>query len=180
MNDFYKKVDKIAKKGSDNYINYYTFVDDCITRNQYWLLTQVLYHKYEFDVNDYPTVNDMKATSWVEIIKNTHSNLQERKQSLLVKNSVYQLGITYYEDLPITATATNPLGTIEEVDYFYTDVNFDISQNELQKIVDNKRTYLIATSNGSTQSASFSSWSNKHRYDKNILGLYTEALNYLI
>ncbi len=180
MNNLYRKIDKIAKKGSDNYINYHTFVDDCVTRNQYWLLQQVLYHKYEFDVENYSSVNTMKAPSWTVIIQNTYSNLQEKKAELLTKNSVYQLGITYYGEIPVTATATNPLGTIEEVDYFDEEVTFDVSQAELQKIVGNKRTYLIATSEGATQSASFSSWSEDSRYDKNVLNLYSQAINYLI
>jgi hypothetical protein len=179
MNNFYRKIDKIAKKGSDNFIKYRSFVDDCITRNQYWLLTQVLYHHYNFDTEDYLSVDDMKAPSWSAIIKNTLPSLQENKYEIMNKRGVYQLGITYYEELPVTATYTNPLGTIEEVDYFEEDID-GLSPSELQKIIGNKKTYLVATLTGATSSASFSTWATQSRYDKNIIKLYKQAFDYLI
>jgi len=179
MNNFYRKIDKIAKLGSENFIKYYSFVDDCIERNQYWLLSQVLYHHYNFDVEDYLNVGDMKRPSWSAIMKHTVPSVDEKKAALMVKKGIYQLGVTYYEELPVTATYTNPLGTIQEIDYFEEDVD-GLSPSELQKIVGNKKTYLVATLDGSTMSASFSAWRDESRYDKNLINLYKEAFDYLV
>lgn len=179
MNNLYRKIDKIAKKGSDNYLDYYRFVDDCVTRSQYWLLVQVLYHKYNFDAEKYFSVNDMKSASWTSIMYDTYSDIQERKANIMRNKGIYQLGLTYYEEVPLTATSTRPIGTIEEIDYFEQPVD-GLSPSELQKIIGNKRTYLIATQVGSTSSASFSTWATQSRYDKNLLNLYILAFDYII
>jgi hypothetical protein len=49
-----------------------------------------------------------------------------------------------------------------------------------QQSSDNKVTYLLVTKEGATMSASFSTLNFSFTYDKNVLRLYQEAIDYLI
>jgi hypothetical protein len=55
-----------------------------------------------------------------------------------------------------------------------------VTSDLFQKLTKNKTTILIATKDGATQSATFSSWDIDKSYDKNLNKLYTSALDYLL
>ena len=256
INTIYKKIDKIAKKGRDNFQKWYDFIGDSITRKQYADLLQCLYYKYDFDASRYLSITDMRDPAWDAILYHTKDSLQEMKYDLMEKVGLYQIGITYYKQIPqtkvnvidefgsgavlipnvvnggvesidvvkggqnystasnieiiggvtpsataqftqpnglrkgviidveVTATGSSHnrdirLGTIEEVDYYEENI-IGLSPDEYQKIIQNKKTYLSVTLEGSTQSASFSSWSTQSSYDRNVIDLYKEAFGYLI
>jgi len=85
----------------------------------------------------------------------------------------------------ITATGsghnqTFKLGRIQEVDEYEEDVTNKLTKDQFQRIIKNKKTYLIVTKDGATQSFTFSSWNLNFTYDKNLLKLYTESVNYLL
>jgi hypothetical protein len=61
IDKFYQRIDKIAKKGRDNFQEYYNYVDDCIFKSQYGILTQVLFLKYDFDYTKFLSVDDVKS-----------------------------------------------------------------------------------------------------------------------
>lgn len=102
IDKIYLKIDKIAKKGRDNFQEYYDYVRDLIQKGQYGLFTQVLYLKYDFDYNKYFSVDLVKQKSWTYILLRTNTSLQEGKYKLLKNNNLYQIGLTYYKQLPIT------------------------------------------------------------------------------
>jgi len=59
LDKVYSKIDKIAKKGSDNFQEYYDYVDNLIQSSQYGVLTQVLLIKYQFDYSRFLSVSDV-------------------------------------------------------------------------------------------------------------------------
>ena len=97
----YQKIDKLAKVGNDNYLNYHIFVDDIIKRSQYSLFKITLELKYDIIVEDLdvPTV---KKTSWKKILSKTNSTFQELHKILFKEKSVYQAGPYYHKQLPRT------------------------------------------------------------------------------
>ena len=92
----YQKIDKLAKVGNDNYLNYHIFVDDIIKRSQYSLFKITLELKYDIIVEDLdvPTV---KKTSWKKILSKTNSTFQELHKILFKEKSVYQAGPYYHK-----------------------------------------------------------------------------------
>lgn len=102
IDKIYLKIDKIAKKGRDNSQEYYDYIKDLIQKGQYGLFTQVLYLKYDFDYNKYFSVDLVKQKSWHLILLKTNTPLQEGKYKLLKDNDLYQIGLTYYKQLPTT------------------------------------------------------------------------------
>ena len=255
IDKIYKKIDKIAKNGRDGFQDYYDYIAEMLDKGQYGLFTQVLFIKYDFDSNKYSSIGDVRLKSWPLILSKTNTALQDGKYALLKSNNIYQTGLLYYKQLPITtasiideygtgadikpivenggviridvlksgknystastvqiiggsvtasavltppngvrggmilkvdivATGSNHnqdirLGTIEELDVYSEPVE-GLSQDRLQKIIDNKTTMLVVSKIGITQSATFSTWNSSFNYDKNVLGLYSEAINYLI
>ena len=73
------------------------------------------------------------------------------------------------------------LGSIFERDFFIESIDPLSYTNDIyQQLTDNKVTYLYVDKEGATMSASFSNWNFDLSYDKNLLNLYQEAINYLI
>jgi hypothetical protein len=248
----YQKIDKIAKVGSENFIEYYLYVDTLIRTQQYYKLLECLDLKYKFDAQ-YKDLATIKKESWRFILSSTLSPYQDTYKKLLKSKKVYQNGLYYYNDVqrttakvidligtgaelePIvvdggvtsikvvrtgssysasasvvitggigTASATASvfggrvmkvtvgqtgsyhniflkLGKITETDEYKTDIGENtLSPEILQKISKNKTTYLVATKTGATFSATFSSWNYTYTYDKNLINLYSSAIDYLI
>lgn len=101
LDKVYSKIDKIAKKGSDNFQEYYDYVDNLIQSSQYGVLTQVLLIKYQFDYSRFLSVSDVKRSSWTQILFWTKTPLQDGIQRILKENSLYRLGLDVYKENPI-------------------------------------------------------------------------------
>jgi hypothetical protein len=73
------------------------------------------------------------------------------------------------------------LGRVQEFDLYVTSIEpLAYTDNIYQQNTDNKVTYLLVTKEGATSSASFSSWNFNLTYDKNVINLYSQAIDYLI
>jgi hypothetical protein len=251
IDKIYTKIDKIAKKGNDNYLEYYIYIDNLVNSGKYSYLVDVLNIKYSIDILNM-NIPDVKSKSWKQILFKTNTSFQDSKMKLMKRKNVYQNGLFYYKEIPrtqavvvdsvgsgadllpviddggvnsinvlktgynysasasvvitggvgtasatpiirqgkvylvnVTGTGSNhnqdiKLGTITEQDIYDTELNQTISKDLYQKISGNKTTRLIATKNGYTQSATFSSWNASYTYDKNLISLYNSALDYLL
>lgn len=251
IDKLYSRIDKIAKGGKINYIEYYILIDNCISTKKYDILIQTLQYKYSFNGIDM-IIDDLKKQSWKEILILTDTNLQDSLYSQLKSKNVYQLGIFYYKTIDKTkayisdSTGTGSilepiilnggvdsikvissgygysttasviiqggigqatanaiikggkiyqvivsstgsyhngsfkLGSIIERDYYLETIQDTISSNDYQKKIDNKRLYLIANVYSTTQSGTFSNWIESYNYDKNVISLYSSAIDYLI
>lgn len=96
------RIDKMAKKGRDNFQEYYNYVDSMILKKQYGLLTQVLLIKYDFNWDKYYSAQVVKQKSWSAILFKTVTKFQDDKYSLMNNLGVYQIGLTYYKEIPQT------------------------------------------------------------------------------
>jgi hypothetical protein len=102
----YSRIDKIAKKGSDNYIEYSIYVDDLVKKGNYSYLKDCLELKYDFDISfmDIPSV---KRETWKVILFNTNTTYQDFIRKLTKSKGIYQLGLDYYKDIPLTYAKIN-------------------------------------------------------------------------
>jgi hypothetical protein len=245
------KIDKIAKKGPDYFIDYYKLVDETIMQGKYSEFKECLNVYYDYDANNIDAAT-VKKESWPVVRFSTNSTFQEQRQKLFKSKSVYQVALDYYKDISLTratvvdttgqgcelrpvtenggvtsvtvlrqgsnysasasvvitggigtASATPEirsgrihkvlisatgsghnqtlkLGKIEEVDQYDEDVTNKLTKDQYQRLIKNKTTYLIATKDGATQSATFSTWNLTQPYEKNLLKLYTQGVTYLL
>ena len=78
------------------------------------------------------------------------------------------------------ATYSLQLGDIMEQEIYIESIDNKLSQEEFEILTKNKRIYLEVDRFNSTQSSTFSTWNESYTYDKNLLNLYTEAIDYLL
>lgn len=251
IDKLYARIDKIAKGGKINFIEYYILVDNCVNTKKYDILIQTLQHKYNFNGLDM-IVDNLKKDSWREILRLTETSLQDKLYAQLKSKGVYQLGIYYYKTIDktkayisdstgtgsilepivlnggvnsikvisggygysstasvvieggigqatanavvkggkiyqVTISSTGSyhngsfkLGSITEKEYYLNTSQDTISSDEYQKKINNKRLYLTSNVYGYTSSATFSTWVDSYNYEKNVVGLYSSAIDYLI
>ena len=73
------------------------------------------------------------------------------------------------------------LGDIKEKYHYVVSIDpISYTDDPFQVGTDNKTVYLVVDKVGSTMSMTFSNWNFSSTYDKNLINLYTEAVNYLI
>jgi hypothetical protein len=251
IDKLYQKIDKIAKVGRDNYINYHIFVDELVRNGKYSLWVETLEIKYNILIQDLDVLTAKKG-SWNDILFKTNSSFQELHKKLFKDKSIYQVGPYYYKQLPrarvtvvdtkgsgaelepvisdghiqsvnvikpglgysasasvvftgglvtasastqvvaskiysvlITASGSNynkdpKLGTIDEIEVYKNPIPNGATRALYQQLSENKTIQLVATIDGATQSATFSSWNTEKSFDKNLNSLYTSAIDYLL
>lgn len=116
IDKLYQRIDKIAKIGRDNYINYHILVDELIRNGQYSLLVETLEIKYDILIQDLD-VTTAKKGSWQDILFKTNSTFQDLHKKLFKDKSVYQVGPYYYKQLPrAKATVVDTKGSGAELE----------------------------------------------------------------
>lgn len=99
INKIYKKLDTIAKKGPTNYLEYYNYIDDLVSNNQYSLFENTMSFKYNIEISRYPTVQSVKEQTFSLILMKTTSYFQDNLKGLFDDNGVYQLGLNVYQTI---------------------------------------------------------------------------------
>src|ERR1035437_6842905 len=102
INKCYSKIDKIAKKGRDSYLEYYEFIDSSVAVGEYGIFQQTVFFKYGIDIANM-AIPDVKKHTWKVVLFNTTSEYQDGKYQILKDNNVYQVGLNYYLELPSTS-----------------------------------------------------------------------------
>ena len=102
IDKIYTKIDKIAKKGNDNFLEYHILFDELIKKGKYTYLKECIEYKYEYDIS-FMDVPSAKKESWKEILFRTNSSFQDFKRNLLKSKVMYQSGLYYYKDIPPTS-----------------------------------------------------------------------------
>ena len=139
INKIFSKIDKIAKKGNDSYMEYHILVDNLIRQNKYYYLLECLQTRYEYDAT-YQDVPTIKKQSWKDILFRTNTTLQDFKRNLFKSKGVYQQGLFYYKEIPLTTAKVIDLtgsgcelrpivqnGSVVDVNVFRTGSNYSAS-----------------------------------------------------
>ena len=108
----YRRIDNIAKRGEDSYMEFIDLVDDIISNNQYYIFEDVVLTKYNINVSrKYNSIEQMKKNLFKEIRFQTKSRFSTRFQNLLIDKNVTTKSLHYYN------SSTNKyLGDIKEFD----------------------------------------------------------------
>lgn len=93
----YKKIDSIAKKGKDGWIEYNDYIDQLINDGEYYILEYVLERYYKIDSYKYTPV-DIKSNRIYDLIRfQTTSKFQENLKKLYDQNNIYSIGVNVYQ-----------------------------------------------------------------------------------
>jgi hypothetical protein len=97
FNKLAKKLNKIAQKGENAKFEFYEFIDEIITLNQYSIFEDIMITKYGIDIKKYKTVEDVKNETFEDIRRVTNFSTQIFFKDLIDENNVYNLGFHYYD-----------------------------------------------------------------------------------
>jgi hypothetical protein len=132
------RLDKIALKGKDNYLEFSNYFNDLSNSGDYDNLLQCLYIHYSAKVDDIKNYESFKKGVWKEVLFKTDSNMNKRIKKLYDKKLVYQTGFDIYSsDTNLsTITLSNPLSST----YSTTNLSKGISITYSNKVISLNRT----------------------------------------
>jgi hypothetical protein len=123
-NKVFKRINKIAQKGSEYIIEYKELIDELVLTGQYRILEDVLITKYAIDISKYPNVEKVKNETFDDIRRVTNFTPQIFLKELTEQKGVYSVGYHYYNN-----TNNQYLGDILEV-----ELNPNFSEKKLIEI----------------------------------------------
>lgn len=145
IDSIFRKIDKIALKGKDSFLEYYTLVDDLSKSGDYDNLLQCLYTHYEIDINKLPSVDSVKKNTWNKILLMTQSLMSKRIKKLYDSKQVYQTGYDIWSSDPnfISIDLSNPLTATYSAATASAGITITRSNNTLNLNIINNNIYDI-------------------------------------
>jgi hypothetical protein len=114
IDSIHSKLDKIALKGKDNYLEYSNYFKDLSSNGNYDNLLQCLYIYYSVDIEKpIININTFRKNTWKDVLFKTDSNINKKIKKLYDGKKVYQTGFDIWSSDPklLTIVLSNPLST---------------------------------------------------------------------
>lgn len=97
IKQIYKKVDSIAKKGKDGYLDYTMYLDELVAQGEWSLFEDMMLTKYQINTRQYKSVDQVKSKTFEKIRFYTLDDFQEELKKLYIEEGVYQNGFNVYK-----------------------------------------------------------------------------------
>jgi hypothetical protein len=114
IDSIYRRLDKIALKGKDNYLEYSNYFKELSANGNYDNLLQCLYIYYLVDIEKpIININNFRKDTWKSVLFKTDSSINKRIKKLYDSKKVYQTGFDIWSSDPnsLTVVLSNPLST---------------------------------------------------------------------
>lgn len=171
IESIHSRLDKIALKGKDNYLEFSNYFNDLSTSGDYDNLLQCLYIHYSAKVDDIKNYESFKKNVWKQILFKTDSNINKRIKKLYDKKLVYQTGfdIYSYDTNFVSLSLSNPLSSTYSTTNFPKGISFTSSNKVISLNRTNSHIYDVIISNAVWGTAS-NTPTNVHEFQR-IIGL---------
>jgi hypothetical protein len=132
LDKIYKKLDNIALKGKENFMEYYKYIDELIEKGDYDVFSQCLYVFYKIDINDIKSVDTVKKTTWDKVLFQTDDSFLKKLKFLYDQKKVYQTSYNIFssDNTYINLSLSQPLS----ITYSSTGLTQSISISETEDI----------------------------------------------
>lgn len=114
IDSIHKRLDKIALKGKDNYLEYSNYFKELSANGNYDNLLQCLYIYYLVDIEKpIRNINNFRKDTWKSVLFKTDSSINKRIKKLYDSKKVYQTGFDIWSSDPnsLTVVLSNPMST---------------------------------------------------------------------
>lgn len=136
------KVDKIAKKGKTNKMEYFNYVNELADKGKYSLFLDMLDDYYQLSYYHLDTAKEVIDKSWVEILIFSNTERALRIKRLFDREELYQIGLDIFDNLTNTK-----LGEIHEYDLETNKFKYYIKNKEYARLLNEYNTYLRVVKN---------------------------------
>jgi hypothetical protein len=96
INQIYQKVDAIAKKGKDGYLDYVTYLDELVSQGEWTIFQDMMLKKYQIDVRQYKSVDLVKSKTFEKVRFYTLDDFQQELKDFYKSEGIYQNGFDVY------------------------------------------------------------------------------------
>ena len=100
LEKIYNKIDAIATKGRDNFIEYYKYIEELVQKGDYAALEQCLFYYYQIDITGYQSLEDVKKKTWEGILFETKTSFLKKLKKLYDNKKVYQNSFDIFSTNP--------------------------------------------------------------------------------
>jgi hypothetical protein len=174
LNKIKKKINSIAKIGTDNFLEYYKYIDELINKGDYSAFQELLQIEYNIDTYEYRSILEMRSDTYKMIVEQTKSDFLQKLSELYKKRGVYQQGFDIYLD-----NNGQIIGNIREVDIKSNDFEYYVKNKQFARLIgESIRVLDVTNSTGESYREDFQNpeWSE----DQNFLERYKRALNFIL
>jgi hypothetical protein len=175
IESIHSRIDKIALKGKDNYLEFSNYFNDLSTSGDYDNLLQCLYIYYNVDIEKVQSFDSLKRNSWKQILFSTNDLISTKIKKLYDKKLVYQTGFDIYR-----SNDNYLLGQIVEEGIYNDETKYLIKNKEYARITKTRKTFLVVKKTGATYSTIINQDNLQLSEENNLYNRYVEAVNLLL
>lgn len=131
LDKIYKKIDNIALKGKENFMEYYKYIEELVEKGDYDPFVQCLYYFYKIDVSDVKYLDDVKKTTWDKVLFQTDASFLKRLKFLYDQKKVYQTSYNIFssDNSYVNITLSQPLSSTYSSTGFTQSLSVSESEN---------------------------------------------------
>jgi hypothetical protein len=172
-----KRLDKIALKGKDNYLEYSNYFKELSANGNYDNLLQCLYIYYLVDIEKpIININNFRKDTWKSILFKTDSSINKRIKKLYDSKKVYQTGFDVWSSDPnsLTVVLSNPLSVTFSATNLSKGISFNHVNTATQSYINmnilNDRIYKLDIQNAI--------WDNRSKEIKTLSATFSPGTGY--
>jgi len=146
LEKIFNKVDSIASKGKDYYMDYNNYINELVEKGDYGAFQQMLYYFYQIDILEAPTVSEMKRVTWKEVLFQTRSTFLKKLKKVYDDAQVYQISYDIFTTNPnyVNVQFGQPLSTTFSATSFTQSITFGRVGDRVNLFILNPDVYSVS------------------------------------
>jgi hypothetical protein len=175
LDKIYGKVDKIAIVGRDNLLEYQKYIDELIEKGDYSIFQEMLYIYYNIDIINIQSVDEVKKSTYNEIIFQTKNSFLSKLSKIYKQKGVFQQSFNIYLD-----SNSQTIGSINEIDANSENFKYLLKNKMYARLIGESKTYLEVKRENSIESIFIEDENTDWSEEQNLLNRYRIAIDYLL
>lgn len=174
LNKIKKRINSIAKVGTDNFLEYYKYIDELLNKGDYSTFQELLQIDYNIDTYEYRSVLEMREDTFKMIVEQTKSDFMQKLTTLYKKRGVYQQSFDIYLD-----QTGEIIGSIKEIDIKSNYFDYYVKNQQYARLI-GETIRILEVSNINNESYIEDFFNPEWSEGQNFFERYHKAINFLL
>ncbi len=146
LEKIFNKVDSIATKGKDYYMDYNNYINELVDKGDYGAFQQMLYYFYQIDILDASSVSEIKRATWKEVLFQTKSSFLKKLKKVYDDSQVYQISYDIFTVNPnyVSVSFGQPLSPTFSSTSFTQSITFGRVGDKVNLFILNPDVYAVS------------------------------------